>query len=138
MTLGRDLWVGVAPVVPVVLLEAAVAGVLVLEAAAPTPPFSPSCFVGLLVGLLKPLRPVLAPGVGLAVPATALVLRTWPASCFFAPLTPACKLEGRDRAAPGAPGTVVAGLGFGCGCGCSGCSGCSRTCLTPAERKNIP
>lgn len=126
---------GAAPVVAVVRL-AAVPGVLVLEVAVLDVPLLPSCLVGLLTGLLKPLRPFLAAGVGLAVPITALALLFGAASCFFSPFAPTLILEGRGLAAPGV-GLAGAGAGFGCGFG-SGSSGCSSTCLTPVERRNMP
>lgn len=114
---------------------AAVGGVLVLDVDVLDMPLLPSCLVGLLVGLLKPLRPALALGVGLAVPTAALALLTCPASCLFRPLTPVCTLEGRCFEAGVAPALV--GFGFACGGG-GCCSGCSNTCRTPAARKNMP
>lgn len=136
-TLGLGLGVGVAPVAPAGRL-AVVGGVLVLDVDVLDMPFMllPSCLVGLLTGLLKPLKVALAPGVGLALPTTALLLFPGTPSCFFNPLTPAYILEGRDLGAPAVP-VVLVGFGFGCG-GSGGCSGCSSTCLTPAERKNMP
>ena len=73
-TLGLVLVVGAGAVVPAVRLAAAVGGVLVLDVDVLEMPLPPSCLVGLLTGLLKPLRPDLAPGVGLAVSMIALAL----------------------------------------------------------------
>jgi hypothetical protein len=138
-TLGLAL-VGAGAVVPAVRLAAAVGGVLVLDVDVLDMPLPPSCLVGLLTGLLKPLRPDLAPGVGLAVSMIVLALLPGATSCFLTPFPPACILDGRGFPIPAAPLAAV-GFGFACDCGCGsfGCSGgCSSTCLTPAARKNMP
>jgi hypothetical protein len=114
--LGLGLGVGVDPVVPTGRL-AAVGGVLVLDVDVLEAPLLPSCLVGLLVGLLKPLRPARAAGVGLAVPITALPRLPGAASPFFRPLNPVCRLEGRDLGAPVVPAALV---GFGLACGGGG------------------
>jgi len=132
-----DLVVCVGAVVAVGRLAVVVGGVLVLDVDVLETPLLPSCLVGLLVGLLRPLNPALAAGVGLAVPITALPRLLGAASCFLRPLTPACKLEGRDLGVPVAAAAVV-GFGLACGGG-GGCrSGCSNICLTPAARRNMP
>ena len=132
-----DLGAGVGPVAAAGRL-AVVGGVFVLEVDPLETPVLPSCLVGLLVGLLKPLNAALAAGVGLAVPITALPRLLGATSCFLSPLTPACMLEGRALGAAAVAETVV---GFGLACGGGGgcrCSGCSSICLTPAARRNIP
>jgi hypothetical protein len=86
--LGLDLGAAAGAVVPAGLLVAAVGGVLVLDVDVLDIPLLPSCLVGLLVGLLKPLRPALAAGVGLDVPITALPRLPDTTSCFFRPLSP--------------------------------------------------
>jgi hypothetical protein len=135
--LGLDLGAAAGAVVPAGLLVAAVGGVLVLDVDVLDIPLLPSCLVGLLVGLLKPLRPALAAGVGLDVPITALPRLPDTTSCFFRPLSPTCKLTGRVFGAPVIPG-AFAGFCVVCGAG-SGCpSGCSSTCRTPPGRKNMP
>jgi hypothetical protein len=134
--LGLGLGVGVDPVVPAGRL-AAVGGVLVLDVDVLEAPLLPSCLVGLLVGLLKPTRPALAAGVGLAVPITALPRLPGATSPFLTPLTPACRLEGRDLGAPVVPAPFV-GFDLACGGGGGRLCGCSRTCRTPAARRNMP
>lgn len=122
-TLGLVLVVGAGAVVPAVRLAAAVGGVLVLDVDVLEMPLPPSCLVGLLTGLLKPLRPDLAPGVGLAVSMIALALLPGATSCFRTPFPPACILDGRGFPIPAAPLTPV-GFGFACGCGCASFGGC--------------
>jgi hypothetical protein len=139
LILCLDLVVGAGPVVAVGRLAAVVGGVFVLDVDVLETPLLPSCLVGLLVGLLKPLKPALAAGVGLPVPITALPRLPGATSCFLTPLTPACTLEGRDLEAAV---VVDALVGFGLACGGGGgagcCAGCSSICLTPAARKNMP
>jgi hypothetical protein len=137
LMLCLDLVVGAGPVVAAGRLAAVVGGVLVLDVEVLETPLLPSCLVGLLVGLLKPLRPALAAGVGLALPSTALPRLLGATSCFLRPLTPACTLEGRDLEAPVVPDALV-GFGLACGGGGGGCAGCSNICLTPAARRNMP
>jgi hypothetical protein len=134
--LGLGLGVGVDPAVPGGRL-AAVGGVLVLDVDVLDAPLLPSCLVGLLVGLLKPLRAALTAGVGLALPITALPRLPGAASPFFRPLTPACRLEGRDLDAPVVP-AAFAGFELVCGCGGGRPCGGSSTCRTPAARRNMP
>jgi hypothetical protein len=120
-TLGLVLVVGAGAVVPAVRLAAAVGGVLVLDVAVLVMPLLPSCLVGLLTGLLKPLRPDLAVGVGLAVSMIALALLPGATSCFLTfPLD--CILDGRGLPIPAAPLAPV-GFGLGCCCGSFGCCG---------------
>lgn len=104
-----DLGAAVGPVAAGGRL-AVVGGVFVLDVDVLETPLLPSCLVGLLVGLLKPLKAALAAGVELAVPNTALPRLLGAASCFLSPLTPACRLEGRDLGAAAAAGAFV---GFG-------------------------
>lgn len=104
-----DLGAAVDPVAAAGRL-AVVGGVFVLDVDVLETPLLPSCLVGLLVGLLKPLKAALAAGVGLAVPITALPRLPGATSCFLSPLTPACRLEGRDLGAAAAAGAFV---GFG-------------------------
>ena len=104
-----DLGAAVGPVVAAGRL-AVVGGVFVLDVDVLETPALPSCLVGLLVGLLKPLKAALAAGVGLDVPITALPRLPGGTSCFLSPLTPACRLEGRDLAAAAVAGAFV---GFG-------------------------
>ena len=136
LILCLDLVVGVGPVAAVGRLAVVVGGVFVLDVDVLETPLLPSCLVGLLVGLLRPLRPALAAGVGLALPNTALPRLLGATSCFLTPLTPACMLVGRDLETPVVADALV---GFGLACGGGGCcAGCSSICLTPAARRNMP
>lgn len=101
-----DLGAAVGPVAAAGRL-AVVGGVFVLDVDVLETLLLPSCFVGLLVGLLKPLKAALAAGVGLAVPITALPRLPGATSCLFSPLTPACRLDGRDLGAAAAGGAFV-------------------------------
>ena len=105
-----DLGAAVGPVAAAGRLAVVVGGVFVLDVDVLETPLLPSCLVGLLVGLLKPLKAALAAGVGLAVPNTALPRLLCPTSCFLSPLTPAWRLEGRDLGAAAAAGAFG---GFG-------------------------
>ena len=119
-TLGLALVVGAGAVVPAVRLAAAVGGVLVLDVGVLVKPLLPSCLVGLLTGLLKPLRPDLAAGVGLAVSMIALALLPGATSCFLTTFPLECILVGRGLPIPAAP-LAPMGFGFGCCCGSFGC-----------------
>lgn len=101
-----DLGAAVGPVAAAGRL-AVVGGVFVLDVDVLETPLLPSCLVGLLVGLLKPLKAALAAGVGLAVPNTALPRLLGATSCFLSPFTPACRLEGRDLGAAAVAGAFV-------------------------------
>lgn len=102
-------------------------GVFVLEVDVLDTPLLPACFVGLFVGDRIPLRPVLAPGVGLLGTALSLLPGAPTKLCLFSPLV------AEPFAAPGFPlpaAVPILPLPAALCCG--------TTLFTPLSRRNMP